>query len=127
MNRDNWSPCGAEDGRELDRLHPLDCGCEACIADKAECFAEHSHMAIGETCTCGFKAVPLEGEGKPVCQYACEHDCTLVGHTYEAMRFLNQCLEQGIVKTAVEEDPDYTKFLTEVSKTMVLLRERAKK
>jgi len=56
------------------------------------------------------------GHGKgdhPTCQYACDHDCTLIGHAYEAMKFLNQCLEHNIVRSAVEEDPNYGKLWEE--------------
>lgn len=49
-----------------------------------------------------------------VCQFGCEYECTLVGHAYESIRFLNQCLDHGIVKSAVEEDPRYVDLLVEI-------------
>lgn len=73
---------------------------------------------------CGLN--PPAAHGTPVCQFACEHNCTLVGHAYEALRFLNQCLEHGIVKTAVEGDPDYNGLWREFGKFMATIKQREK-
>lgn len=57
------------------------------------------------------------------CSYACGGDCTLVGHAYKAIQFLNECLEHGIVQSAVEGDPKYTAMNLELAKlSMHLLR-----
>lgn len=57
----------------------------------------------------------MNEENPVVCQFSCEHDCTLVGHAHEAIRFLNQCLEHGIVKSAVEGDPKFADLLKELT------------
>lgn len=59
-----------------------------------------------------------------VCQFACKHECTLMGHAYEAIRFLNQCLEAGIVRSAVEETPQYRDLNIEIAKMQFLLLQR---
>lgn len=80
------------------------------------------------------KAVRIEDEapaqptgGKLVCQFACEHECTLVGHVQDAVHFLNECLENGIVKSAVEGDPEYQDMWFEIGKMMGLLKTRERK
>lgn len=61
---------------------------------------------------------------KTFCQFSCEHTCTLVGHAHEAIRFLNQCMEHGIVKTAVEQDPQFKALLEQMKLTTELLYQR---
>jgi hypothetical protein len=52
--------------------------------------------------------LPKQGEKSDIhCQFSCDHTCTLVGHAFESVRFLNQCMEHGIVKSAVEGDPQF--------------------
>lgn len=81
-------------------------------------FTAYEYMRDNPPPTTGKKKNPV------ACEFACERDCTLVGHAYEAVRFLNQCLENGIADSAVEEDPNYNRFLLEVAKNQQLLLAR---
>lgn len=60
-----------------------------------------------------------------VCQFGCEHTCTLVGHAVESLRFLNQCLEHGIVASAVEGDPEFLKLAVQMRTLNRLIDQRA--
>lgn len=89
----------------------------------------HEYLALAGSDPMSYQAWKVrihanQDPNRPHCQYECEHECTLIGHAHEAIRFLNQCLENGIVKSAVEANEKFPDFLMQLQKMHRLLRHR---